>query len=121
MVSFLPYAKATVFLRPDFIAKTRLFIPIYLDGDSPGAQSWGDAFDVLGYPTLVVLDADRREIVRLGAGRDVAEYAAVLDVSLEDLQPIDALLPLASSAARSLPTSASGSPTTLGISRLRAG
>ncbi|HTW75906.1 MAG TPA: thioredoxin family protein [Steroidobacteraceae bacterium] len=89
--------KATVFPRPDFIAKTRLFIPVYLDGDSPGAQSWGERFGVLGYPTLVVLDADGREILRLGAGRDVSEYAAVLDVALEDLQPIDALLSLAAS------------------------
>jgi thiol-disulfide isomerase/thioredoxin len=87
--------KATVFARPDFIAKTRLFVPVYLDGDDAGAQSWGEQFGVLGYPTLLVLDGDRHEIVRLGAGRDVSEYATVLDAALEDLQPIDALLPLA--------------------------
>src|SRR6185437_1793269 len=89
--------KATVFRRTDFIAKTRLFIPVYLDGDDPGAQSWGEKFGVLGYPTLVVLDPDQHEILRLGAGRDVLQYALVLDVALAGLQPIDALLPLAAS------------------------
>ncbi len=89
--------KATVFSRPDFIAKTRLFVPVYLDGDDAGAQSWGEQFGVIGYPTLLVLDGERHEILRLGAGRDVSEYAAVLDAALEDLRPIEALLPLAAS------------------------
>ncbi len=87
--------KATVFVRPDFISKTRLFVPVYLDGDDAGAQAWGERFGVLGYPTLVVLDPDQHEILRLGAGHDVSEYASVLDVALEDLQPIDSVLPLA--------------------------
>src|SRR3984957_5099518 len=34
--------KATVFSRPDFIEKLKLFIPVYLDGDDPGAQKWGN-------------------------------------------------------------------------------
>jgi protein disulfide-isomerase len=40
--------KATVFSRPDFIEKLTLFIPVYLDGDDPGAQKWGDKFGVSG-------------------------------------------------------------------------
>ncbi|HEX4025630.1 MAG TPA: thioredoxin family protein [Steroidobacteraceae bacterium] len=84
--------KATVFRRPDFIAETRLFVPVYLDGDDPGAQQWGERFGVRGYPTLVLLDSDRREIMRLGAGRDVSQYAAVLSLALAQLQPIDGLL-----------------------------
>ena len=36
--------KATVFSRPDFIAKSRLFVPVYLDGDGVGAQKWGRLF-----------------------------------------------------------------------------
>lgn len=87
--------KATVLVRPDFIAQTRLFVPVYLDGDDAGAQGWGERFGVLGYPTLLVLDADQHEILRLGAGHDVSEYASVLDVALEDLQPIERVLPLA--------------------------
>lgn len=84
--------KSTVFSRPDFIAKSKLFLPVYLDGDDDGAQKWGEEFHIQGYPTLIVLDPDRHEIIRLGAGRDVAQYAAALDVALENVQPADALL-----------------------------
>lgn len=95
--------KATVFRRPDFISETRLFVPVYLDGDDPGAQQWGERFGVLGYPTLVLLDSDRHEIMRLGAGRDVSQYAAALHLALQQLQPIDTLL---ASAAAHQPLSA---------------
>src|SRR3984957_14159806 len=84
--------KSTVFSRPDFIAKSKLFLPVYLDGDDEGAQRWGETFHIQGYPTLIVFDPDRHEIMRLGAGRDVAQYAAVLDLALENIQPVDALL-----------------------------
>ncbi len=84
--------KATVFRRPDFISETRLFVPVYLDGDDPGAQQWGERFHVQGYPTLVLLDPDRHELMRLGAGRDVSQYAAALHLALEQLQPIDTVL-----------------------------
>jgi protein disulfide-isomerase len=39
-----------------------------------------------------VLDADQHEIIRLGAGRDVSQYAAILDLALDNLQPADVLL-----------------------------
>jgi protein disulfide-isomerase len=84
--------KSTVFSRPDFIAKAKLFLPVYLDGDDVGAQKWGETFAIEGYPTLIVLDPDRHEIIRLGAGRDVAQYAAALDLALEAVHPVDALL-----------------------------
>jgi thiol-disulfide isomerase/thioredoxin len=84
--------KATVFLRPDFIEKSKLFIPVYLDGDLEGAQKWGEQFKVTGYPTLVVLDAERREIMRIAGGMDLSLYANVLDQALGDLQPVGDIL-----------------------------
>ena len=84
--------KSTVFSRPDFIAKSALFVPVYLDGDDAGAQKWGEEFHVAGYPTLVVLDADRHELMRIAGGMDLDQYAAVLDNALADLQPAAALL-----------------------------
>jgi len=84
--------KATVFSRPDFIAKTRLFVPVYLDGDEASAQKWGEAFRVQGYPTLVVLDADKHEVMRIAGGLDLSQYANVLDVVLADLQPVERTL-----------------------------
>ena len=84
--------KSKVFSRPDFIAKSHLFLPVYLDGDDEGAQKWGEQFGIQGYPTLIVLDADQHEIIRLGAGRDVSQYASILDLALDNLQPADVLL-----------------------------
>jgi thiol-disulfide isomerase/thioredoxin len=84
--------KSTVFSRRDFIAKSRLFVPVYLDGDDAGAQKWGEEFHVSGYPTLVVLDADHHELMRIAGGMDLGQYAAVLDNALADLQPAGALL-----------------------------
>jgi thiol-disulfide isomerase/thioredoxin len=84
--------KSTVFSRPDFIAKSALFVPVYLDGDDAGAQKWGEEFHVSGYPTVVVLDADRHELMRIAGGMDLGQYASVLDNALADLQPAAALL-----------------------------
>ena len=88
--------KSTVFSRPDFIVKSRLFVPVYLDGDDAGAQKWGEEFRVAGYPTVVVLDADRHELMRIAGGMDLSAYAAVLDNALADVQPAQALLDQAS-------------------------
>src|SRR5258706_4632651 len=84
--------KSTVFTRPDFIARSRLFLPVYLDGDEAGAQKWGEKFHVSGYPTLVVLNAEGRELMRIAGGMDLNQYATALDTARADLQPAHARL-----------------------------
>lgn len=84
--------KASVFSRPDFIEKARLFVPVYLDGDNEGAQRWGEEFGVSGYPTVVILTPDRKEITRIAGGMDLTLYAAVLDNALANAKPADTLL-----------------------------
>ena len=84
--------KATVFSRPDFIARSRQFVTVYLDGDEAGAQKWGEQFKVVGYPTLVVLDASSHELMRIAGSMDLSLYASVLDTALADLQPAGELL-----------------------------
>ncbi len=91
--------KSTVFSRPDFIAKSRLFVPVHLDGDDVGAQKWGETFKVSGYPTVVVLDANRHELMRIAGGMDLSLYASVLDTALADVQPVEALLGKAATGA----------------------
>jgi thioredoxin-related protein len=91
--------KATVFIRRDFIEKTRLFVPVYLDGDDPGAQKWADQFKVSGYPTMVVLSPQRAEISRINGGMDLTQYANVLDNALGDLQPVETVLAAAGKRA----------------------
>jgi len=83
---------ATVFSRPDFVAKTKLFVPVHLDGDEPGAQKWAETFKVTGYPTMVILDAQRVEQLRIAGGMDLEQYATLLDTALGDLQPVATLL-----------------------------
>jgi thiol-disulfide isomerase/thioredoxin len=80
--------KSAVFSRPDFIEKSKLFVPVYLDGDLPDAQKWGDVFRVTGYPTVVVLKPDRTEITRIAGNMDLTLYASVLDDALADVRPV---------------------------------
>jgi len=95
--------KATVFSRPDFIEKLQLFVPVYLDGDDPGAQKWGDKFGVTGYPTVLVLRADQSELARLSGGMDLSQYAQILDTVLGDVRPVSSILvALRSGGARPL-------------------
>jgi thiol-disulfide isomerase/thioredoxin len=95
--------KAHVFSRSDFQDKLRQFIPVYLDGDAPGAQRAGEQFRVMGYPTAVVLTADHKEIARIAGGQDLGSYADVLDLALENVQPIgEVLAGLKNDSTRSL-------------------
>lgn len=81
--------KSTVFKDPAFIAETRNFVPVHLDGDTAGAQRWGERFGIRGYPTVIVLRADGSEIARLsGATTGLAD---VLRVAAGRSTSIDAL------------------------------
>jgi len=82
--------KATIFKQQDFIAKTRLFVPVYLDGDEPNAQAQGETFGVRGYPTLIVLSPDGLELTRIPGGLELDRYAKVLDLTLRDVRPVKA-------------------------------
>ena len=84
--------QATVFQRRDFIERSRQFIAVHLDGDDPGAQRWGERLRVQGYPTLLVLDPQGREVQRIAGGMDLERFAGVLELALADLQPVETLL-----------------------------
>jgi protein disulfide-isomerase len=84
--------KAHVFSRSDFQQKLRQFVPVYLDGDAEGAQRLGAQFNVMGYPTVVVLRPDRTEVARIAGGMDLGSYADVLDLALEGVKPLPELL-----------------------------
>lgn len=79
--------KSSVFARPDFIAKSKLFVPVYLDGDNEGAQKWGEKFRVTGYPTVVIFSPEGNEVMRLSSAMDLRQYASVLDDALADQEP----------------------------------
>ncbi len=84
--------KATIFNQREFQERSRLFVPVYLDGDTPSAQKHGEAFAVNGYPTMILFRPDGTEITRLPGGVDVTRYATILDVALADARPVTELL-----------------------------
>ncbi|WP_369978846.1 thioredoxin family protein [Xanthomonas bundabergensis] len=73
--------KATLFKDPAFIARTRAFVAVHLDGDSQGAQAWGERFGIKGYPTIIVLRPDRSEVTRLAGDSDTTRLAEALRVA----------------------------------------
>ena len=89
--------KSTIFNRREFQDRSRLFLPVYLDGDTPSAQKQGERFGVVGYPTMILFRADGTEITRLPGGVDVERYAKILDVALADARPVGEVLAAATS------------------------
>jgi thioredoxin-related protein len=94
--------KTTIFNRPEFVERTRLMLPVYLDGDSPSAQKCGEEFGVVGYPTIVVFRADGTEVTRLPGGVDLDLYLSVLDSAIANLKPVRDLIAAATRDATTL-------------------
>jgi thiol-disulfide isomerase/thioredoxin len=92
--------KATLFNRQDFIERSRFFIPVYIDGDSPSAQKLGARFNVVGYPTMILFNPDGREIVRLPGEADPEQYMHVLTMGMNGARPVKDTLAAALSGSR---------------------
>ncbi|WP_048439524.1 thioredoxin family protein [Caenimonas sp. SL110] len=84
--------KATLFSRADFVERSRAFIPVYVDGDKPGAQKVAARFKVTGYPTMVLFKPDGTEITRLPGEVDPQRYLLTLTAGLEAELPVKDLL-----------------------------
>ncbi|GGD49325.1 thioredoxin family protein [Croceicoccus pelagius] len=94
--------KQTLFKDPAFIAKTRDFVPVYLDGDTQGAQKWGDRFGISGYPTVIALSPDGNEITRISSATMASELPDLLTLAAGRTRTIDAVLADAKSDPKSL-------------------
>lgn len=70
--------RAEVFQRPRFAEIMQGFVPVYLDGDTEGAQRWGEALGASAYPTLLILGPDREELLRLNGSVDLRELEQAL-------------------------------------------
>src|SRR5258708_31679593 len=80
--------KATIFNRQDFIERSRHFVPVYVDGDSPSAQRLGSRFNVSGYPTMILFTPDGSEITRLPGEVDADQYMRGLTMGMNGARPI---------------------------------
>jgi thiol-disulfide isomerase/thioredoxin len=80
--------KSTIFSTREFQERSRLFVPVYLDGDTPSAQRQGERFGIVGYPTMILFGADGRELMRLPGGVDIERYATILDTALASSRPM---------------------------------
>lgn len=90
--------KATIFNRQSFIERSRSFVPVYVDGDSPSAQKIGARFKVSGYPTMILFRPDGSEVTRLPGEVDVNRYLQVLTAGISANHTVEQLLPLAKSS-----------------------
>ncbi|WP_083440522.1 thioredoxin fold domain-containing protein [Aquincola tertiaricarbonis] len=102
--------KATLFNRQDFAAQSRSLVAVHVDGDRPGAQKLGAAFQVRGYPTLILMRPDRSEITRLPGEAEAAQVMALLQTAMAGGRP----------AAEVLADARAGRPLTAGEWKLLA-
>ena len=86
------YLKDKLFTRPDFIARMRNFVPVYLDGDTESAQIWGEKLSVQGYPTVIVFSPTGDEVMRMPSTLPVDQYQEVLDAAMSSTRPVKVVL-----------------------------
>lgn len=70
--------KSQVFSQPRFAELMRDKVAVYLDGDSERAQIWAEKFAARGYPTILVLDGQGEERLRLSGAVDMSEFEAAM-------------------------------------------
>ena len=84
--------QATLFNRQEFIARSRAFVPVYIDGDRPGAQKLGARFKVRGYPTMVLFSPAGEELTRLPGEVEAQQYTELLTLGMNAQRPVKAVL-----------------------------
>ena len=84
--------RAKLFTQPEFRARLSSTVAVYLDGDTERAQIWGEKLGTLGYPTVIIFDADGREITRIPGTLPVDQYADVVANALDASRPVTEVL-----------------------------
>jgi len=85
------HIKKKVFTNPSFQKEVKNFLAVYLDGDTESAQIWGEKLKASGYPTMLVMTPDAKELMRFPTSVDAKKYTELLrtskkrKISIEDL------------------------------------
>ena len=87
--------KSRVFTHADFIQATHNYISVYLDGDSQSAQKWGEKLKAQGYPTLMILSPQGKEITRLSYSLSKNDFTEALNSLYSNLNPVNEIVKIA--------------------------
>jgi len=93
--------RTRLFTRPEFSRRLAETVAVYLDGDTERAQIWGEKLGTAGYPTVIVFDADGREVTRIASLIPFDQYAEVLARALDATRPITEVVAAVESAGPS--------------------
>lgn len=77
------HIKKKVFTSPDFQKEVKNFIAVYIDGDTDRAQIWSDKLKASGYPTMLVLSPQGKELMRFPTTVDSKKYTQLLKDSMK--------------------------------------
>jgi hypothetical protein len=94
--------QVTVLQRPAFHARRAHMVALGVDGDAPGAQACGDRLDTEVYPTLMVLDGEGLEWIRMPCGLAADVFCSLLDAALRRRTPMARLADAVHGTARGL-------------------
>lgn len=84
--------KSQIFSHKQFPELMKSVIPVFLDGDSEAAQLWGEKLHVSGYPTLLLLNKQGKEIVRIVETVNFSEFKEVFEAALVTNQPLEEIM-----------------------------
>lgn len=84
--------KRQVFAHPRFLELAKPVIPVYLDGDTPAAQQWGEKLKISGYPTVLLLTPEGTEMMKLASAVDIEEFSLAMKGALAGGTPIQEVL-----------------------------
>lgn len=81
--------KSEVFSHPEFPRLLSDTIALYLDGDGDDAQRWADELVISGYPTILLLQPDGREVMRLDGAMSFEEFRSAFQAARRVERPFE--------------------------------
>ena len=86
------YFKSQILEHSSFETDTKDWTKIYIDGDSDGAQGWGEQFSVVNYPTVLLINKHGKEVQRFYEVLNYEEFKERLNTSRDSVQDMGELI-----------------------------